>query len=185
MSETTPAAPGEHGGATATGIGGPEEPSEPLPAEPELVSTPAGPGGKRVLPMRMEYRIMLGIAVFFLVITVGYFLWSGPEVDQATGTVLLFFCVVFGGLPGGYLLFRAGRMGGLRPEDRPDARISEGSGTVGAFPDSSVWPVVIGFGAALMMIGFVFPFWLAIIGGSLLIGALGGVIVESRRGGSV
>ncbi len=183
MSETPPAGHGEPGAPTT--VGAPPAPSEPFPPEPGLVRGPLGRGGKRVLPMRMEYRIMLGIAVFFLVVTVGYFLWSGPDVDQATGTVLLFFCVVFGGLPGGYLLFRAGRMGGLRPEDRSDARIVEGSGTVGAFPDSSVWPVIIGFGAALMMIGFVFPFWLAIIGGSLIIGALGGVIVESRRGGTV
>jgi hypothetical protein len=136
----------------------------------------------------LEWRIMVGIAAFFFVVVlIFYFTSTSPDVlgSRATGTVLLFFTIVLGLLPGLYIASWSRRMGRPRPEDRDDAQMAEGAGPVGSFPDSSIWPFILGLGASLCVVGFVFPFWLAILGGSLAIGALAGVVLESRRGGSV
>ncbi|MHB8593088.1 MAG: aa3-type cytochrome oxidase subunit IV, partial [Acidimicrobiales bacterium] len=72
-----------------------------------------------------------------------------------------------------------------RPEDRADASIEDGAGVIGAFPDSSVWPFVLGMGLFLVVLSAVFGLWLLPPGGALVISAVIGVTAESRRGGTV
>jgi hypothetical protein len=72
-----------------------------------------------------------------------------------------------------------------RPEDRDDATIEEGSGVIGSFPNSSVWPFVLGMGLFLIVLSTVFGLWLLAPGFALAISAAIGVTVESRRGGTV
>ena len=72
-----------------------------------------------------------------------------------------------------------------RPEDRTDASIEEGSGVIGSFPNSSIWPFVLGMGLFLVVLSLVFGLWLLAPGFALVISALVGVTVESRRGGTV
>jgi hypothetical protein len=72
-----------------------------------------------------------------------------------------------------------------RPEDRTDASIEEGHGVIGSFPNSSIWPFVLGMGLFLIVLSLVFGLWLLAPGFSLVISALIGVTVESRRGGTV
>ena len=94
------------------------------------------------------------------------------------GTILL------GIVPGSYYFWWSRRMK-PRPEDRPDAAIEDGSGTIAAFPSSSVWPFVLGMGLLLVMLSIVFGLWLMWPGLALVVSAAVGVTVESRRGGSV
>ncbi|MGH9103475.1 MAG: aa3-type cytochrome oxidase subunit IV [Acidimicrobiales bacterium] len=132
-------------------------------------------------PFVIESRILLGVAGFFLIVVLVYWFWSGYEF---TGSVLLFFTIILGFLPGSYLFWWSHHMR-ARPEDRDDGSHTEAQGAVGSFPDSSIYPFVIGSAATLCIVGFVFPFWTAVIGGGLAIGALTGVVIESRRGGAV
>jgi hypothetical protein len=136
----------------------------------------------------VEWRIMAGIGLFFGVTVLIYAFTSvARNVDPSTGVVLLIFTVILGVLPGSYLASWSWRMRHQRPrpEDREDATYAESAGPVGSFPDESIWPVVLGLGAALTVVGIVFPLWLAAVGISLAFGALLGVVVESRRGGTV
>jgi len=128
----------------------------------------------------VEARFLVGVAVFFAAVCAMY--WFGSY--ERAGSVLLIFTAFLGLLPGGYLLWWSRRMR-PRAEDRDDAGLDEGSGNVGAFPDSSIWPFVFGIGAGISASAFVFGAWLGVLGGSMLISAIIGVVVESRRGGAV
>lgn len=133
-------------------------------------------------PFGFEAKIMIGVASFFLVVMLVYWFWSNYEFS---GSVLLFGTILLGFLPGSYLMFWSRRLHHPRPEDRDDATHAEAAGPIASFPDASIWPFMLGMGASLLVIGFVFPFWMAIIGGSLAFGALVGVVLESRRGGTI
>ena len=49
----------------------------------------------------------------------------------------------------------------MRPEDRPDATIAEGAGVINSFPGSSIWPFILGMGAFVLVLAFVFGIWFA------------------------
>ena len=130
--------------------------------------------------MKVEAKFLLGIGLFFGLV---FFLYWFTSYEDA-GATMLMFTAFLGALPGGYLLWWSYHMR-PRPEDRDDAHVEEGAGAVGSFPDSSIWPFVIGLGCALVSIAFVFGGWTALVGGILLIAAIFGVTLESRRGGTI
>ncbi len=128
--------------------------------------------------MKVESKVLLFIAIFFAAIAAIY--WFTGYEDG--GTIMLVASALLGLLPGSYYFWWSKRMT-PRPEDDPDANQSDGAGVVGAFPTSSIWPFVLGLGAAMVGLALVFGFWTAIFGFSLAITAVIGVIFESRRGG--
>jgi hypothetical protein len=151
--------------------------------------------------VKVESLLLIIIGVFFGFIGVVYWVWGDYAFhlgDQA-GSVMLAGTFLLGVVPGLYYLFwhrrfdghkfffwgRLDRKVGQRPEDRSDATIAEGAGTIDSFPGSSVWPFVLGGGAMLLVNGLVFGWWIAIPGIMLILIALVGVTAESRRGGHV
>lgn len=130
--------------------------------------------------MKIEGRFLLGVALFFLVVFFVYWFTSYED----SGSVMLLGTAFLGLLPGSYLIWWSRHMR-PRPEDRDDARIDEGSGYIGSFPDGSIWPFVIGISMGFIGLAFVFGVWTALIGGSLAISGFVGIILESRRGGTV
>jgi len=130
--------------------------------------------------MRIEALILIGVAVFFGIVGVVYWFWGYEQ----GGTMMLVGTTALGLIPGAYYMWWSLRMR-PRPEDRTDATIEEGAGVVGSFPNSSVWPFVLGMGLFLVVLSLVFGLWLAAPGAALAISAAIGVTVESRRGGAV
>ncbi len=130
--------------------------------------------------MRIEALLLIGVAVFFSIVGVVYWFTA---YEQA-GFLMLIGTVLLGLLPGSYYLWWSRRMK-PRPEDLPDASIEEGSGVIGSFPGSSIWPFVLGMGIFLIALSAVFGLWLAAPGLALVISAATGYTVESRRGGTV
>jgi len=130
--------------------------------------------------VRIEALFLIGIALFFGLVGTVYWFWG---YDQG-GTMMLAGTTALGLLPGSYYLWWSRRMK-PRPEDRTDASIEEGHGVIGSFPNSSIWPFVLGMGLFLIVLSLVFGLWLLAPGFSLVISALIGVTVESRRGGTV
>jgi hypothetical protein len=78
---------------------------------------------------------------------------------------------------GFYLAYTARRME-ARPEDRPDAEISEGSGEVGFFAPHSWWPIALAGAFAVTLIGTIIGPFLALIGALGLVVALMGLLFE-------
>lgn len=130
--------------------------------------------------MRVEAIFLLFIALFGAVVAAIY--WFTAYDDG--GAIMLVGVGLLGLLPGSYYLWWSKRMR-PRAEDRSDASLEQGAGYVGAFPSSSIWPFVLGAGAAMVGLALVFGFWTAIFGFCLAISAVIGIAVESRRGGLV
>jgi hypothetical protein len=113
--------------------------------------------------MKVEGYLFAAFVPFFIVVTAVYWFFS----REAAGTTMLALSIGLTGMVGYYLWFTARRME-ARPEDRPDADISEGSGEVGFFPPHSWWPIGLAAGFTVTMLGLIIGPFLALIGVFLL-----------------
>ena len=119
--------------------------------------------------MKVEGYLFAFLAAFLLVVTPIYWVLS----QETAGTTMLALSIGLSFMIGYYLLFTARRME-ARPEDRPDADVSEGAGEVGFFPPHSWWPIALAGAFSITMIGLVIGPFLALIGfGFLAFAALG------------
>jgi hypothetical protein len=123
--------------------------------------------------MKIEGYLFAFVALFLVPVTVVYWLLS----EDPAGTTLLALSIGLAFMIGYYLLFTARRME-ARPEDRPDAEISEGSGEVGFFPPHSWWPIVMAAGFTITTIGLVIGPFLGMMGALLLLVAVVGFQFE-------
>ena len=130
--------------------------------------------------MKVEAYVLMFIGAFFGLVCAAYWFLS----YETSGTFMLLGTMCLGFFPGGYYFWWSRRMK-PRPEDDPNATQADGAGVVAAFPSTSVWPFVLGVGAASVALSLVFGFWTAPVGFVLAGTAVLGVIRESRRGGVV
>jgi hypothetical protein len=122
-----------------------------------------------------EWRLFAGAAGFFGVVATLYGLTS----DERAGTVMLALAVGALAFIAVYLRIQSLHTG-LRPEDVPDAEPAAGTGDIGYFPSSSIWPFVMAMGAVVTANAFVFGIWLAIFGGLLFLTAVVGYAMEAQ-----
>ncbi len=123
--------------------------------------------------MKVEGYFFGFIAAFLIPVTIVYYVLS----QDPTGTWCLALSIGLTGMVAYYLLFTARRME-ARPEDRPDAEISEGSGEVGFFPPHSWWPIALAASFSTVMIGLIFGPFLVMIGAGVLVISLLGLLFE-------
>ncbi len=123
--------------------------------------------------MKIEGYVFAFIAVFLVPVTIVYWILS----QDPTGTTCLALSIGLTFMIGYYLLFTARRME-ARPEDRPDAEISEGSGEIGFFPPHSWWPIATAGAATIVALGLIFGAWIGLIGFFLLLIAVFGFLFE-------
>jgi uncharacterized membrane protein YjjP (DUF1212 family) len=126
--------------------------------------------------MRTEYKIFAGVAAFLFAAAALYASWTRGQTYhvEMVGTVALILSGLLCSMCGGFFWFVARRID-LRPEDRPDAEISEGAGEVGFFSPGSYWPFGIAAAAAFAGIGLVFVQWWIVAAGliAVVLGAAG------------
>lgn len=127
--------------------------------------------------MRVESAVFGFIFAFLLIVSIIYGVLSGDP----TGTTALVLSFCLAGMISYYLWFTSRRME-ARPEDRPDADISEGAGEMGFFSPHSWWPIATAFSAAIVALGLVFGPWLSVIGFGLLLPAVFGFLFEYYLG---
>lgn len=124
--------------------------------------------------MKVEARLFDVTTAFFFVAAAVYGFWS----HEPVGTVGL---ILSGGLSliiGSYFHFVARRVE-RRPEDNPEAEISDGAGEVGFFSAGSYWPVAIAASAGITAIALAFwQIWLLVIGLVTILAAVGGLVFE-------
>jgi len=123
--------------------------------------------------VKAEWRGLGAFAAFIALLATIYWFMS----YERAGSLLLATCAVSIVIFGAYLAGTSRRRAPL-PEDRTDAVPEEGAGEVGVFAAASVWPPVIGLGAALAAYGLAFSGWLALPGMAL---ALIGTVAAALR----
>jgi hypothetical protein len=129
--------------------------------------------------MRIEGRVFSAIGAFCLVMAVIYWVWSANDGGtEVVGVVCLFLSAGLCGIVGTYLAFVARRLD-PRPEDLPDADISDGAGDLGFFSPGSYWPVGIAGAGAIEGIAMAFwqP-WLIVTGIVLILLTVSGLLFE-------
>lgn len=128
--------------------------------------------------MKVEAKIFNFITCFFFVAAIVYGFWS----KEVVGTVAL---ILVGGLSlliGTYFQFVARRIT-ARPEDDPDAEISDGAGELGFFSPGSYWPFAVGLGCAFVgiAVGF-FQIWMIVFAFAFLLIMVAGLVFEYHTG---
>jgi hypothetical protein len=124
--------------------------------------------------MKVESRIFEIITVFFFIAAIAYTVLS----HEVVGVVGLFLTGGLSLIIGTYFRFVSRRLE-TRPEDNPEAEVSDGAGDVGFFSPGSYWPITVAGSAAIVGIGLAFFYvWLLVIGGVLLLIAVGGLVFE-------
>ena len=106
-------------------------------------------------------------------------LYAAVDGDQA-GITMLFLAGGLHGIIGGYL-FMLSRRHGIAPEDRPDAEVADGAGTLGFFSPGSVWPFAVGLSATILLVGMVYTPLTALVGGVFLTTSVLGMVSEYWR----
>ncbi len=124
--------------------------------------------------MKVESRIFEIVTVAFFLIGIIYAVLA----QEPVGIAGLF---LTGGLTlivGTYFRFVSRRLE-ERPEDNPEAEVSDGAGDVGFFSPGSYWPLAVAACAALVGISLAFFYiWALVIAGIMLLMAIGGLVFE-------
>ena len=124
--------------------------------------------------MKVESRIFEIITIFFFIAAIVYTIVT----KEAVGIACLFLTGGLSLIIGTYFRFVSRRLE-TRPEDNPDAEVSDGAGEVGFFSPGSYWPIGLAAAAALVGVALAFWFiWLLIIAGVLLLIMVGGLVFE-------
>jgi hypothetical protein len=134
--------------------------------------------------MKSEWRIFGGLAGFLLAaaIVYGWWTWAEQGAVEWIGTVGLGLSFALTAMCAGFFLVVSRRID-ARPEDRLDAEISEGAGTVGFFSPGSYYPIGIALAASVTGLGLVFWMWWLIVAGLLgVVLASAGLLFEYHTG---
>ena len=123
--------------------------------------------------MKIEGYLFLVLAIIIAPCAVVYAIYSGDPV----GITCLVLSIGLAVMVGFYLSYTARRME-ARPEDRPDADISEGSGEVGFFAPHSWWPIALAGAFSVVMVGLIIGPFLVLIGTLFLVVSLLGMLFE-------
>ena len=124
--------------------------------------------------MKVESRIFEIITAFFFLAAIVYTVLA----REAVGAAGLFLTGGLSLIIGTYFRFVSRRLE-PRPEDNPEAEVSDGAGDVGFFSPGSYWPITVAASAALCGVALAFwHVWLLVIGGVLLLLAVGGLVFE-------
>jgi hypothetical protein len=136
--------------------------------------------------MRSEWKLFGLISGFLFVMAIIYGFWThGAEPlhhVEWIGTTALVLSGLLCLMCFTYFWFVSRRID-LRPEDQPEAEISDGAGEVGFFSPGSYWPFGIALAALVAGLGLVYwQVWLLVVGMiAVLIGA-GGLLFEYYTG---
>ena len=124
--------------------------------------------------MQVESRIFEILAAFFFVAAIAYTILA----QEAVGVAALFLSGGLALIVGTYFRFVSRRLE-YRPEDNPEAEVSDGAGDVGFFSPGSYWPIMLAGSAALVGISLAFFYiWAVVIAGALLLIAVAGLVFE-------
>jgi len=124
--------------------------------------------------MHVEARLFELLTAFFFVAAIVYVILS----KEPAGSAALFLTGGLALIVSTYFRFVARRLE-QRPEDNPEAEVSDGAGDVGFFSPGSYWPITLAFAAGLLGISVAFWYvWAIVIAGVFLLVAVGGLVFE-------
>ena len=127
--------------------------------------------------MKASWKLFGGLSVFYVLMTVIYWQVGGEEVGIAG--MLLSACLA--GMVGFYVWFTQKRIGVTLPEDNLTAEIADGAGELGFYSPHSWWPLPVALSMCVAGMGLLIGWWLTLIGFSVLIISIIGMVTEYEK----
>jgi hypothetical protein len=127
--------------------------------------------------VKVEGFLFAGGAAFYAVVATAYWVIT----KEIVGSTALALTGALSFLVGFYVLYTSRRVG-VRPEDDPNADVEDADPDYGFFSPHSWWPLAVGFGTFVTVIGLVFAVWIVFLGVGLLMAALVGLVFEYYHG---
>jgi cytochrome c oxidase subunit IV len=134
--------------------------------------------------MKSEFRLFGLISGFLYLAAIVYAFWTRAEGHgvEWIGTVALVLSGLLTGMCTVFFFFVSRRID-ARPEDDPNAEMSDGAGEVGFFSPGSYWPIGIALAALTAGLGLVYwQVWLLALGLIAVLGSTGGLLFEYYTG---
>lgn len=127
--------------------------------------------------MKVEGLLIAAIGAFVAIVVPIYWFLTHEVIGFVALTLSFLLCAMMA-----IYLIVWGRKHDARLEDRKDAEIVEGAGTLGFFPPRSIWPFWVALTVTVISLGPVFGWWITILGVALGIWALTGWVYEYYTG---
>ncbi|WP_424214130.1 cytochrome c oxidase subunit 4 [Streptomyces sp. BI20] len=127
--------------------------------------------------MKIQGKMFLWLAVFVLIMTVVYGVWS----KEPVGTTALALAFGLSAMIGFYLAFTARRVDEMA-QDNTEADVADEAGELGFFSPHSWQPLALAIGGALAFMGVIFGWWLMYFSAPVLLVGLWGWVYEYYRG---
>ena len=123
--------------------------------------------------MKAGYRLFIGLALFYALMTVIYWQVGG----EALGITALLLSSGLALMIGYYLWFTSKRLGNQLPEDNKVGEIADSAGELGFYSPHSWWPLPVALSMCAAGLGLLIGWWLTLIAvGALVISILGFVL---------
>jgi hypothetical protein len=127
--------------------------------------------------MNANWKLFSGLAVFYVIMAVAYYLVGGEAVG-ITGMIL---AACLAGMVGFYLWFTQKRIGVAIPSDNDDAEIADDAGELGFYSPHSWWPLPVALSATAMSLGLIIGWWLTLIALGALVLSIIGMVTEYEK----
>ncbi|GLV97412.1 cytochrome c oxidase subunit 4 [Streptomyces lavendulae] len=127
--------------------------------------------------MKIQGKMFLWLAVFILIMTVVYGVWS----KEPVGTTALALAFGLSAMIGYYLAFTAKRVDEMA-QDNLEAEVADEAGELGFFSPHSWQPLSLAVGGAFAFMGVIFGWWLMYFSAPLILIGLWGWVYEYYRG---
>ena len=132
--------------------------------------------------MKAGYRLFIGLALFYALMTVIYWQVGG----EALGITALLLSSGLALMIGYYLWFTSKRLGNQLPEDNKVGEIADSAGELGFYSPHSWWPLPVALSMCAAGLGLLIGWWLTLIAvGALVISILGFVLEYEKPSTSV
>ncbi|OLB79544.1 MAG: cytochrome C oxidase subunit IV [Actinobacteria bacterium 13_2_20CM_2_71_6] len=134
--------------------------------------------------MKSEWRLFGLLSAFLFLAAVVYGFWTKYSLHGVDwiGTTALVLCGLLTTMCT-LFFFVVSRRIDPRPEDDPDAEISDAAGEVGFFSPGSYWPFGLAVAALVAGLGLVYQQWWLVGAGLLaVLGGTGGLLFEYYTG---
>jgi len=127
--------------------------------------------------MKTGWMLFVGLAVFYAIITVIYWLVGG----EAVGITAIALSSGLATIVGFYLWFTDRRLGNVLPEDNQQGEIADSAGEIGFFSPHSWWPLPVALSICAVGTGLIIGWWLVLIAVGVLIISILGLVLEYER----
>ncbi len=127
--------------------------------------------------MKVSWQLFIGLALFYVVMTVIYWQVGGEPVG--IGGMLL--AAALAGMVGFYVWFTQRRIGQILPEDNLTALISDGAGELGFYSPHSWWPLPVALSMCALTLSLIIGWWLTVISLGALVISIIGMVTEYEK----